>query len=101
MHRNLRIALGIAGIIAVSVAVSVFVTWKYCHRDIVVVDLKELVAYEQLKTQKMDREQAVKEVGTFFDALTRDLQARKELVLLKEAVLNAEQFKDITNEYKR
>jgi hypothetical protein len=47
------------------------------------------------------REQAVKEVGTFFDALTRDLQSRKELVLLKEVVLNAEQFRDITNEYKR
>ena len=101
MHRNLRIALGIVVIITVSVAVSAFVTWKYFRRDIVIVDLKELVTYEQLKTQKMDREQAVKEVGTFFDALTRDLQSRKELVLIKEAVLNADQLKDITNEYKR
>ena len=101
MHRNLRIAFGIVVIIAVSVAVSFLVTRKYCHREIVIVDLKELVAYEQLKTQKMDREQAVKEVGTFFDALTRDLQYRKELVLLKEVVLNAEQFRDVTNEYKR
>ena len=101
MHRNLRIALGIAGIVAVSVALSFLVSRQYCYREVVVVDLKELVAYEQMKTQKMDREQAVKEVGTFFDTITRDFQSRKELVLLKEAVLNAEQFRDITNEYKR
>jgi uncharacterized membrane protein len=101
MHRNLRIAFGIVVIVTVSAAISVLVTWKYLRRDIVVVDLKELVAYEQLKTQKMDKEQAVKEVGTFFDTFTKDVQARKELVLLKEAVLNAGQFKDITHEYKR
>ncbi len=101
MHRNLRIAFGIVGIIAVSAAVSAFVTWKYFRQDIVIVDLKELVAYEQLKTQKMDRDQAVKEVGTFFDAFTKDIQERKELVLLKEAVLNAQQFRDITQEYKK
>ncbi|MDA8239172.1 MAG: hypothetical protein M0Z67_02245 [Nitrospiraceae bacterium] len=101
MHRNLRIAFGIVVIVTVSAAISALVTWKYLRRDIVVVDLKELVAYEQLKTQKMDREQAVKEVGIFFDTFTKDVQARKELVLLKEAVLNAKQFKDITHEYKR
>jgi uncharacterized membrane protein len=101
MHRNLRIAFGVVVIVTVSAAISALVTWKYLRQDIVVVDLKELVAYEQLKTQKMDREQAVKEVGAFFDTFTKDVQTRKELVLLKEAVLNAGQFKDITHEYKR
>ncbi len=87
--------------IAISVAASFFVTRQYCHREIVIIDLKELVTYEQVKTQKMDREQAVQEVGAFFDSVTKDLQTRKELVLLKEAVLNAEQFRNITEEYKR
>lgn len=101
MHNNLRIGLAVAAIIAVSVGVSVLVMWKYFYREVVVIDIKELVAYEQNKIRKLDKEEAIKEVGTYFEAFSKSISQRKELILIKEAVQNADSFKDITPEYKK
>jgi hypothetical protein len=87
--------------IVASVGITTFVFLNYFYKPVVVLDLKEIVSYVQEKSRKMDQDAAVKMVGTYFDDMAKSIQARKEIVLVKEAVLNAEQFKDITSEYKK
>lgn len=93
--------LSALGIIVVSIGLSLFIFLHYFHQTVVVLDLKDLVAYERQKTAKMKQEEAVEEVGNFFKKLSEDLEKRDEIVLVKDAVLNSNRFKDITNEYKR
>ena len=87
--------------IVASVGITTFVFLNYFYKPVVVLDLKEVVAYVQTKTKNMDQDAAIKMVGTYFDNMTKSIQSRKEIVLVKEAVLNADQFKDITAEYKK
>ncbi|HAM52309.1 MAG TPA: hypothetical protein DCP92_17040 [Nitrospiraceae bacterium] len=99
--RVIYILLMFFATIVASVGITIFVFLTYFYRPVVVLDLKEIVSYVQAKSQKMDQDAAIKMVGTYFDDMTKSIQSRKEIVLVKEAVLNAEQFKDITAEYKK
>jgi len=101
MYQAIRLGLIITISVVLSVGGSIFIFLNYVQQPIVVIDLKELVAYEQDKTKAMDNEKRIEEVGNFFDKLSKDVKGRKEIVLVKEAVVNAEQLKDITNEFKR
>ncbi len=101
MYQAIRLGLIITISVVLSVGGSIFIFLNYIHQPIVVIDLKELVAYEQEKTKGMDNEKRIEEVGTFFDKLSKDVKGRKEIVLVKDAVVNAEQLKDITNEFKK
>lgn len=102
MHRTVWLEiLGYCVQILFSVALSLFLFWQFFHRPIVVLDIKDIVTYEKKRILNMKEEDAVAEAGIFFKNLSDDLNKRKEIVLLKEAVLNSETFKDITNEYKK
>ena len=99
--RAVHIILTLFGTVALSVGITTFVFLTYFYRPVVVIDLKDIVSHMQAKSQRMDKDEAIKMVSSYFDEMTKSLKSRKELVLVKEAVLNAEQFTDITPEYKK
>lgn len=99
MRRTLWLTFGVIAFVSISVMLSVVITTHYIRQQIVVVDLGQLAAYQQRVTKDMDKDAAIKEVGDYYDRTTKHIKARKELVLVKQAVVNNEQFKDITSEY--
>lgn len=102
MYRNIRLALLFLMTAAVSVGLSVFVFLHYFYKPVVVLDLKELVAHQRQKAMSLETDKAVEEIGKYFDELSRELSSRRrEIVLVKDAVLNPEQVPDITDEFKK
>jgi hypothetical protein len=99
--KTVHIALMFFTTVVASVGITMFVFLNYFYRPVVVMDLKEVVTYMQTKSKTMEKDDAIKMIGSYFDDMSKSLQSRKEIVLVKEAVLNAEQFKDITPEYKK
>jgi hypothetical protein len=99
--KAIHIVIMFLATIVASVGITMFVFLNYFYRPIVVLDLKEVVSHMQSKARTMDKDEAIKMVGSYFDEMSKSIQTRKEVVLVKEAVLNAQQFKDITSEYKK
>ena len=109
MRGNLRIIIACAITACVSVAASVIIFLEFYYRPIVVIDLKDLVSYQKAKIKdkvtnlndKKEVDTAVREIGTYFDWLGKEIMKRDEIVLVKEAVVNSGKVKDVTSEYKK
>ncbi len=102
MHRDVWIKVAIAvGQIAVAVLITVFVINTYFLRPIVVVDLQELQNYQKSQISKMKEEDAIDTVATYFRKVAENIHDRKEIVVVKQAVLNPERVRDITGELKQ
>ena len=102
MHRDLWIKIAVAiGQIAVAVAMTVFVMTTYFVRPIVVVDLQELQSYQKSQISNMKEEAAIDAVATYFRKVAENIRDRKEIVVVKQAVLNPERVRDITGELKQ
>lgn len=101
MHRDVWIKIAIAvGQVTAAVAITVFVMTTYFIRPIVVVDLQELQNYEKSRIAKMKEEEAIDAVATYFRKVAENIRGRKEIVVVKQAVLNPERVRDITGELK-
>ena len=101
MHRDVWIKIGVTvGQVAAAVAITVFVMTTYFVRPIVVVDLQELQSYQKSQISKMKEEEAIDAVTTYFRKVAENIRDRKEIVVVKQAVLNPERVRDITGELK-
>ena len=101
MHRNIWLVIAKeVGRIAVTAFLAVFIFLQFFYRPIVVVSLKDLEAYQKKLILNMKEEDAAVEVARFFERVARDIQDRKEIVLVKEAVLNTDRVVDITEDLK-
>lgn len=83
-------------IVTIVITISIFL--YYFHKQIVVVSLAELEKHIRSETSKISYEEAIREVGIFWANIGDKISQRKEIVLIKEAVVNSEQLKDITKE---
>jgi len=102
MHRDVWIKIAVTiGQVAAAVAITVFVMTTYFVRPIVVVDLQELQNYQKSQISKMKEEEAIDAVATYFRKVAENIRDRKEIVVVKQAVLNPERVRDITGEPKR
>jgi uncharacterized membrane protein YhiD involved in acid resistance len=102
MHRDVWIKVAIAvGQIAVAVLITLFIINTYFLRPIVVVDLQELQNYQKSQISKMREEDAIDAVATYFRKVAENIRDRKEIVVVKQAVLNPERVRDITGELKQ
>jgi uncharacterized membrane protein YhiD involved in acid resistance len=102
MHRDVWIKIAIAvGQIAVAVLITLFIINTYFLRPIVVVDLQELQNYQKSEISKMKEEDAIDAVATYFRKVAENIHDRKEIVVVKQAVLNPERVRDITGELKQ
>jgi uncharacterized membrane protein YhiD involved in acid resistance len=102
MHRDVWIKVAIAvGQIAVAVLITLFIINTYFLRPIVVVDLQELQNYQKSQISKMRDEDAIDAVATYFRKVAENIRDRKEIVVVKQAVLNPERVRDITGELKQ
>lgn len=101
MHRDLwiKIATG-AGQIAIAVAITVFIMTTYFVRPIVVVDLQELQSYQKLQTANMKDEERIDFVASYFKKVAENIRTRQEIVVVRQAVLNPDNVRDITGELK-
>ena len=86
---------------AITVGITAFVFLHYFHKPLVVLDIKELIGYEQSRTIKLPPEEAAKQITLYIKTLTESVNGRKEIILVKDAVINPNKLKDITNEYKQ
>ena len=101
MHRDVWIKITVTvGQVAAAVAITVFVMTTYFVRPIVVVDLQELQNYQKSQISKMKEEEAIDTVATYFRKVAENIRDRKEIVVVKQAVLNPERVRDITGELK-
>ena len=101
MHRNVWLVIAKEiGRTAVTVFLTVFIFLQFFYRPIVVVSLKDLEAYQKKLIHSMKEEDAAVEVARFFERVARDIQNRREIVLVKEAVLNTDRVVDITEDLK-
>ena len=101
MHRDVWIKIAVTvGQVAAAVAITVFVMTTYFVRPIVVVDLQELQSYQKSQISKMKEEEAIDTVATYFRKVAENIRDRKEIVVVKQAVLNPERVRDITGELK-
>jgi hypothetical protein len=46
----------------------------------------------------MDIGEAAERIGAYFETVSRNINKRREIILVKEAVINADTVKDITPE---
>lgn len=98
-----KIALEVARAAGI-IGITVFIMLNYFikpQKNLVVLDIKEIIGYEQQRTIKMPPDKAVEEIAQFVKGLSESIQGRDDIVLVKDAVLNSNKLKDITNEYKR
>jgi hypothetical protein len=102
MHRDTWIKIAFAvGQIAISVLLTIVIINTYFLRPIVVVDLQELQNYQKSQISKMKDEDAIDAVATYFRKVAENIRDRKEIVVVKQAVLNPERVRDITGELKQ
>jgi hypothetical protein len=86
---------------AVVAAVALAVFLKFYYRPVVTLDIRGLVAHEQAAVMKLSKEEAEKHVAEYIRSLGESVRSRKEIVLVRDAVLNPETLRDITDEYKQ
>lgn len=100
MYRNvwLEIALKEIARTLVSVGIALVVFLHFFHKPVVVVSLAELEKHIRSQIATMTQEEAVKEVALFWNLVGDRITQRKEVVIIKEAVLNSDQLPNITQE---
>ncbi len=101
MRRTLWIVLAHVATAALSVGLTLFIFLHFYYQPVVVIDMDEIAGYVQKNGVKMETDKAVEYVGKYYDWMAKDLKARKELIIVKKAIYNADKVKDITNDYKR
>lgn len=82
----------------VSVGIALIIFLQFFHKPIVVVSLVELERHIRSVVSKMPQEEAVKEVALFWALVGDKIAQRKDIVLVKEAVINNEKLPNITQE---
>lgn len=86
-------------LVAVGISIIIFHQFFHGANQIAVIDLKKIVQEEKQRAVSLKtEEEASQSVALFFSHLSFVIQNRKEVVLVKEAVLNTENVKDITEE---
>lgn len=85
-------------LIAAGIALIIFLQFFHDTNSIAVVDLKKVVNEEKQRIGNKKAEEAAGDVGIFFSHLSYVIQNRKEIIVVKEAVLNPERVRDITDE---
>lgn len=89
---------------AVTVGITVFILLQFFYKPpkpIVVLDIKELIGYEQSRAVKLPPEKAAEQIALHVKNLSDSIKKRDDIVLVKDAVINPEKLRDITNEYKQ
>ncbi len=101
MHRNIWIKICTCIFqILISVVLTVFVMSNYFIKPIVVIDLQEIQNYQRSVIVNMKDEEKIDYIANYFKNLAENIKKRKEIVIVKQAILNPEQLKDITDELK-
>lgn len=100
MYRNvwLETFLKEAARTLVSVGIALIIFLQFFHKPIVVVSLAELERHIRNEVSKMSQEEAIKEVALFWALVGDKIAQRKDIVVIKEAVLNSEKIPNITQE---
>lgn len=100
MHRTvwLEIILKEVARTLISVGIALVIFLQFFYKPIVVVSLVDLERYIRSEVAKMSHEEAVREVALFWALVGDRIAQRKDIVLIKEAVLNNEKLPDITKE---
>jgi len=100
MYRNvwLEIVLKEVARLLVSVGIALVIFLQFFHKPIVVVSLVELERHIRNEVSKKPQEEAIKEVALFWALVGDKIAQRKDIVLIKEAVLNNEKIPNITQE---
>lgn len=100
MYRNvcLEIVLKEIARMLVSVGIALVIFLHFFHKPVVVVSLAELEKHIRSQIATMTQEEAVKEVALFWNLVGDRITQRKEVVIIKEAVLNSDQLPNITQE---
>lgn len=86
---------------SVSVGIALIVFLTFFHRPIVVLDIKDLVGYAQSQVMKLPQEEAEKRVAQYITQLRQSTERRKEIIMVKDAVINPETLRNITDEFKK
>lgn len=101
MYRTiwLEIILKEAIRVVISVGIALVIFLQFFHKPIVVVSLAELERHIRSEAAKLSsQDEAIREVATFWALVGDRISQRKDIVLIKEAVLNNEKMPDITKE---
>jgi hypothetical protein len=98
MRGTLQLILSCVITMIASVGLTLFIFTNFIYRPVVVVDLGALVNDQRAATQGMDVGEATERIGAYFATVSRNINKRREIVLVKEAVINADTVKDITLE---
>jgi len=89
---------------AVTVGITVFILLQFFYKPpkpIVVLDIKELIGHEQSRAVKLPPDKAAEQIALHVKNLSDSIKKRDDIVLVKDAVINPEKLRDITNEYKQ
>lgn len=88
--------------VLISVAATTYIMTTFFYKPVVVLDLTSLVnTARQASLAIKDDQQRVDYVANYFQEISNDLKKRREIVIIKEAVLNPDRLKDITEDYKK
>lgn len=86
----------------VSVGIAVFVIVQFFYKPVVVLDLKNLVAYQKKQTSTLKAEEMETQIAEYFKSVSDKIQSNdREIILVKEAVLNSNKVLDITGRFKQ
>lgn len=100
MYRNvwLEIILKEIARTLVSVGIALVIFLHFFHKPVVVVSLADLEKHIRSQIATMGQEEAMKEVALFWSIASDRIMQRKEVVIIKEAVLNSDKLPNITQE---
>lgn len=84
--------------IAAAVGITLLIYTQYFEKKIAIVSLIELDKHIRQQSMNIPKEELVSEIGKFWAKVGDKIAQRKEIVFIKEAVINHEILPDITKD---